>query len=251
MRPLLVKAVLLGISVVALAASVIWRPSSPSTQAPAISGPLAASPEDISTPSAANQNALNVNLDAANSNTAVAEPTAPPTVVSPLTGFSDRVTKKGFGLHITRTNSPVQPERFTGYHTAADAEVTEAEQQTDVPVYAIADGVMLVRQTANGYGGLVLVVHDVDGQTVTAVYGHLRLTSVSKQVGQAVVVGERLGLLGTGGTPETDGERKHLHFGLRPGRSTNSRGYVSTAAELSAWLDPVTWLVEHEAAEPG
>src|SRR3990167_7147055 len=38
----------------------------------------------------------------------------------PISDWLSRITKKKFGQYITPQTSPVQPERFTGYHTAAD-----------------------------------------------------------------------------------------------------------------------------------
>lgn len=170
--------------------------------------------------------------------------------VYPMEGFVDRITKKRFAQYITPSNSPVQPERFRGYHTGADAETTAAEQSADVPVYAIADGTMVVRRTADGYGGVVLIEHTVDGETVTAVYGHVRLSRVSKSVGDRVSRGETIAVLGTGGSAETDGERRHLHFALLKRNSTNLRGYVSAESALSAWWNPVDWLEGRVTTEP-
>lgn len=97
------------------------------------------------------------------------------------------------------------------------------------------------KRTVSGYGGVVMIEHTVEGETVTALYGHVRLSSVSKKVGDPVSKGEKIAVLGTGFSSETDGERKHLHFGLLKGSSTNLRGYVSTEAELAPWVDPVGW----------
>lgn len=169
----------------------------------------------------------------------------------PMEGFVDRITKKRFAQYITPSNSPVQPERFSGYHTGVDAETTEAEVSVDVPVFAVADGTIAVRRTADGYGGVVLVTHVVEGETVTAVYGHVRLASVTKRVGDSVEQGEGIGVLGAGYSSETDGERKHLHFALLKGKSTTLLGYVQSKSALTAWVDPMTWLQGRNAAEPG
>jgi hypothetical protein len=45
----------------------------------------------------------------------VAQPAGP--FVAPLDRASGRVTKKPFGIFVTPQNSPVQPERFRGFHT--------------------------------------------------------------------------------------------------------------------------------------
>lgn len=55
----------------------------------------------------------------------------------------------------------------------------------------------------------------------------------------------KLGTLGKGYTHETDNERRNLHFGLKPGKTLDIRGYVQTESELSKWVDPVAFLKEH------
>lgn len=45
----------------------------------------------------------------------------------PLMGPEERITKKPFGVFVTPQNSPVNPERFRGYHTGTDFEVFENE----------------------------------------------------------------------------------------------------------------------------
>lgn len=173
------------------------------------------------------------------------EPTPPPeptvTLVYPIENFPDRVTLKPFGIHITPATSPVQPERFSGYHTGADAETTADEANADVPVVAITEGTVALARTASGYGGVMVLQVQIDGQPYTAVYGHLNVDSFTVQVGDTVTVGEKLANLGKGFSSETDGERKHLHFGLLPGTFTNIKGYVQNESELKNWLDPIAF----------
>ncbi len=168
-------------------------------------------------------------------------------VYYPLQDFLPRITKKRFGQYITPQNSPVSPERFSGYHTGVDAEA--GDDQGDVPVYAVANGQVKLRRTVDGYGGVVMIEQAVDGQTLTALYGHLDIASVTLTVGDVVTAGQKIGVLGTGGTAETDGERQHLHFGLLVGVSTNLKGYVSRDSDLSPWLDPLIWFAEQRATE--
>ena len=160
-----------------------------------------------------------------------------PTLVEPVAEFKQRITKKPFGLYIDPQHSPVQPERFTGYHTGVDVEYGDVPQE--VPVHAIAAGKIIHAATAQGYGGVVAIQHTINGQPVVAIYGHLKPASLPK-AGQEVKAGDTIGRLGNGFTPETDGERKHLHFGLYKGSTLNLRGYVQNKSELAAWLDPAT-----------
>lgn len=157
-------------------------------------------------------------------------------VVAPIADFQERITKKPFGIFITPKNSPVQPEKFTGFHTGADVEYTDVAQ--DVPVMAITDGTVMLSKQASGYGGVVAIKHSIQGKEVVAIYGHLDPASLPKTEIR-VKKGQKIGILGDGGTPETDGERKHLHFGIHIGDSVDIRGYVQGEKELSGWLNPL------------
>ena len=155
----------------------------------------------------------------------------------PIGDFKHRITKKFFGTYVTPNNSPVQPEKFTGYHTGADVEYTDID--TDVLVYAIADGTVLLARWASGYGGVIAIQHSINNQPVIAIYGHLNPNQLPK-VGAKVVKGEQIGILGKGYSHETDGERKHLHLGLVKGMKFTLLGYVPNKSQLSAWIDPLT-----------
>ncbi len=151
-----------------------------------------------------------------------------------------RVTKKPFGIYITSKTSPVQPERFQGYHTGTDFETTIDEQNIDVPIKAMYNGKLLEARHASGYGGVAIQVCTLNNEPVTVTYGHLELSSMVAKVGDELKAGEFLANLGTGYSTETDGERKHLHLGIHKGPAINIRGYVSSKGQLSAWLDACT-----------
>lgn len=160
----------------------------------------------------------------------------------PLHRAAERVTKKPFGIHITPTNSPIQPERFSGYHTGADFEIFDDEMKKDVAVRSISNGIVLEKRRAGGYGGVMVVSSRLDEGPVTIVYGHLRLTSIPLERGDSVRIGDRLGVLGDDQSDETDGERKHLHLSIHRGTPVNIRGYVNSPSELQEWIDPMTFI---------
>ena len=197
---------------------------------------------NTASPDPANINAVPTPEVNTNTVTPAITPTPTPSVVVPMADFFNRVTKKPFGIYITPKTSPVQPEKFTGYHTGADAETTVAEKDVDIPIFAIAAGRVVLTRHVTGYGGVVMITSVIDGQTITVLYGHLRQTSFKFKLGQTVQAGQQIAALGTGNSTETDGERKHLHLGILNGESTNVKGYVATKSQLSAWLDPVAWL---------
>jgi len=162
--------------------------------------------------------------------------------IDPIDGALARITKKPFGIFITPKTSPVQPERFQGYHTAVDLETTPAEQNIDVGVKALCDGKLLVARTASGYGGVAVESCTLDGQAVTVVYGHINLASMKVKVGDQLKAGDFLANLGTGFSSQTDGERRHLHLGIHKGAGINILGYVQNENQLSDWVDPVKYL---------
>jgi len=170
----------------------------------------------------------------------VTPPTPAPisSLTDPVANFKTRVTKKPFGIYITTQNSPVQPERFSGYHTGADAEYQDVS--ADVPVYAVADGVVVLSRTASGYGGVFMVEIELNGIKHNVLYGHIRPSSLPA-VGQKVTRGQQIALLGTGYSIETDGERRHLHFAVLTDTRLDIKGYVPTKADLVGWLDPLTY----------
>ena len=42
--------------------------------------------------------------------------------IQPTYEFKNRITKKPYGIFITPQTSPVQPDKFTGFHNAVDIE---------------------------------------------------------------------------------------------------------------------------------
>lgn len=162
-------------------------------------------------------------------------PIAKTQLTEPIAEFKPRTTKKFFGTYVTPSNSSVSPERFTGYHTGVDVEYTDTT--SDIPVFAIADGIIVTSEYASGYGGVMVIKHEISGKTLYAVYGHLKPSSML-QTGTQVKGGEQIGVLGTGYSSETDGERRHLHFGIA--KINTIKGYTSNKSELEInWIDPL------------
>ena len=190
------------------------------------------------------------NINSAQSTQPIQTPTTtPPTalthtekLIAPISNALSRITKKTFGLYVTPKNSPVQPEKFTGYHTGVDFETTSEEQNSDVEIFVACNGKLLMKKYATGYGGVAVQACKLDGNDVTIVYGHIRLTSIIPKVGDELKAGEKFAVLGTGYSTETDGERKHLHFGVHKGTTINILGYVQKENLLSDWLDAEKYL---------
>lgn len=184
----------------------------------------------------------NTNLAIDNAETTPLTNTVASMFQSPLTQAGERVTKKPFGILIIPETSPIQPERFSGYHTGADFEVFPEEPKDDVTVSAVCAGTIIQRGRISGYGGVVTQSCQFNGEAITVLYGHLRLSSIQLDIGDTVGWGEDVGLLGTDRSAETDGERKHLHIAFHKGSEINLKGYVAIGAELSNWIDPCQYV---------
>lgn len=178
------------------------------------------------------------------------EPTPTPTTniewQFPISEAKIRVTKKPFGIYITKENSPVSPERFYGYHTGVDFEAAAEEQNTEVYITAVCSGKILQKKWVSGYGGVVIQGCQLEGQNVTVLYGHLNIDSVKNNPpaggSYELKAGNIIGVLGKGYTKETDFERKHLHLSIHKGENISLLGYVQNKEQLSNWLDPLAIL---------
>jgi len=157
----------------------------------------------------------------------------------PLENPAERITKKPFGIKISPSDSPVQPEKFSGYHTGVDFEIFEGEEDVDISVYAICDGPLLTKRYVNGYGGVAIQQCVFNDSDATVLYGHLKLEGIEPSVGQMINKSEKIGILGAGYSDETDDERKHLHLGVHKGSKINYLGYVQDQLELGDWMNPL------------
>lgn len=169
----------------------------------------------------------------------------------PMTNFNGRIKYRWFGKYVNAND--VVPDcgaKFIGFHDAVDLEVTPEEKSQDVPVFAVSDGTVKLVSNISGYGGLLVLGANIKGEDVTLNYGHVRLSSVSLKVGDKVTAGQKLGVLGTGCSTETDGERKHLHFAIHKGTRIDVRGYVPNQGVLNEWIDPRSFLLGISANEP-
>lgn len=149
-------------------------------------------------------------------------------IAEPIAEYATRRTFKAFGEYIS--------DRFNGYHVGDDVEYTGTE--TEVAVNAIADGTVKQVSRVSGYGGLIIIEHTFEDKTVTALYGHIDLSSATVSSGDTVSKGQFIANLGAGESDETDGERKHLHFAVFEGTDSRLNGYEQTAGGVNEWLNP-------------
>jgi murein DD-endopeptidase MepM/ murein hydrolase activator NlpD len=166
-------------------------------------------------------------------------PTSKPTpeFVMPVAEFEKRITKKNFGTFITPATSPVQPERFSGYHTGIDIEYEDVTKE--VSVRAITNGTVTYSGIISGYGGILMITHKIQNVPRTVVYGHLDPASLVA-FGSSVKKNQVIAQLGDNKSTETDGERKHLHFAILSDTRIDFKGYVQEKSQLSGWLNPLS-----------
>ena len=170
------------------------------------------------------------------------EITSPNNFQPPLNKAAERATKKTFGIFITPQNSPIQPERFQGYHTGVDFEIFPEEINTEVSVQAVCSGELKLKEYVNGYGGVAVQACELDKEPIAVIYGHLKLSSITANEGENISTGDIIGILGANQSTETNGERKHLHLGFHKGTTINLLGYVNSQSELSNWIDPCLYV---------
>lgn len=95
------------------------------------------------------------------------------------------------------------------------------------PVYAAKEGVVLYAGEASGYGGWVVLQHDIEGQTYYTIYGHMKPEDHKVKEGDRVKQGDILSLVGNEGTSTG----AHLHFSIAKTRSKESprafSGYIN------------------------
>jgi len=95
------------------------------------------------------------------------------------------------------------------------------------PILAVADGVVTAHDVESwGLGNSVVISHNVNGLAFDSVYGHMQTGSVVVQAGQAVKVGDLIGLVGSTGSSTG----AHLHFEIHLG---------------GVQVDPFAWMKAH------
>lgn len=98
------------------------------------------------------------------------------------------------------------------------------------PIYSFADGVVAASQDqgVQGFGGWVIIDHNVEGKKISTVYGHQDPGGNLVKVGDRVKVGQQIARIGNSG--QSTGP--HLHFELHEG------GYFDGGHHV----DPAPWL---------
>lgn len=162
------------------------------------------------------------------------EPTV--SIVLPLDG-----NIAGYGPIYKRFGEYFQ-DRFMGYHVGEDVEISGEDfgpgEVQEVPIRAIGNGTVRFLDWVPGYGGVVVIAHQIGEEKVNAIYGHIDLASTELNIGDAVTANQFLAHLGDHKTKETDGERQHLHFALYKGDDIRLQGYEKDLKNVANWINP-------------
>ncbi|WP_241655851.1 murein hydrolase activator EnvC family protein [Halobacillus litoralis] len=87
-----------------------------------------------------------------------------------------------------------------------------------IPIRAAADGTVIRANYSSSYGNVVFITHQINGQTFTTVYAHMRSTP-AVSAGQSISEGDFLGNMGSTGASTG----QHLHFEIHEGSWNGSR----------------------------
>ncbi|MDA3814903.1 MAG: peptidoglycan DD-metalloendopeptidase family protein [Patescibacteria group bacterium] len=154
----------------------------------------------------------------------------------PLENALTRVTKKPFGIKINPETSPVQPEKFSGFHTGADFEIFSNELDSDMKVKAICDGDIAQKTSVSGYGGVIIQECQYKNEPILVLYGHIDPETFTKKT--EAKKGDEIASLSPDSSSQSGFERKHLHLGIIRGEKIDYKGYVQSEKELEKWIDP-------------
>ena len=99
--------------------------------------------------------------------------------------------------------------RWGGHHAGIDLEIFS---QPSAPILAAASGTVTHSTFESGMGWYVVISHDINGQRVDTLYGHLRYQPLVS-AGDTVTQGQQIGNKGSTGFSTGP----HLHFEVHPG----------------------------------
>jgi len=161
-----------------------------------------------SSSSSSSNNSSSSNDSSNSSNTSSAE--TPAEVSSSFIWPASGTVTSEFGMRV----HPVTGKRKL--HAGIDI-----ANSSGTPIYAPASGTVIRSGVMSGYGNVVFITHNMNGQVYTTVYGHLEASLVS--AGQTVSQGQQIALMGNTGISTGP----HLHFEIHEGPWNGSSNAVN------------------------
>ncbi|WP_394277847.1 peptidoglycan DD-metalloendopeptidase family protein [Luteococcus sp.] len=111
-------------------------------------------------------------------------------------------------------------------------------QGAGTPIYALADGVVAAAGEASGFGQWIVLDHNLNGERISTVYGHMFAEGVHVKAGDEVAAGQHIADEGYNGHVDPPGPGgSHLHFEvwtggrLTGGQAVNPRPWLEKAVE--------------------
>lgn len=101
--------------------------------------------------------------------------------------------------------------RWGTMHKGQDLATPETGDK--VPIYAWYDGTVVKSGTADGFGNWIVIEHEVDGKTLSTVYGHMKAEDLLVKEGDEVKSGQKISYQGNEGFSTGP----HLHFEVHTG----------------------------------
>lgn len=137
----------------------------------------------------------------------------------------------------------VYNSNFGGYHLGEDV-LTNSE----VPVYAPANGIVKHNSSRTSYGYVVIIEHQLpNGNYVCSVLGHLRSEGIA-EVDSEVTKGQIIGYLSSDPSENGGYDFTHLHFGIRKGSYNSNWVYwgYGASSEVNNWYDPSNFVNDNQ-----
>lgn len=111
------------------------------------------------------------------------------------------------------------------------------------PIYAFADGTVIAEadQGVSGFGGWVVLLHNIDGREMSTVYGHQDPGGNMVTLGETVKAGQQIARIGNSG----GSTGPHLHFEVREGNRLNN----GPAVDPAPWVEKATASAQEEGSD--
>ncbi|MEV0297067.1 peptidoglycan DD-metalloendopeptidase family protein [Nocardia sp. NPDC050710] len=147
---------------------------------------------------------------------------SPGSKVAPMKTGTYRITS-GFG-----------PREGGEFHRGVDMGA-----DAGTPIYAAADGVVAAAGAADGFGAWIVLDHNIDGEAMSTVYGHMFPNDITVSAGEHVSAGQQIALVGYNGQTVPAGPGgAHLHFETWSGTRLGGGQAQDPAAWLAGASDP-------------